>query len=216
MTRIYQPAGYGQSRWSGTEPFERRSEVAAGGSIAEAPARVVIAPTPSNSATWAELVKAGWGRIYQLAIDGIPVIFSERQTLTMAGKLVRAPTYYLECPALFVDDALEFSVDANRETGLAAGRAMEFTLAWGSMEDAGVAALIFRRPTIKAALTNSVTSASASRFLVDSTSGFAVGTGYYIGHEYIIPSGATSTSFEGCKRGVCGRPYYHASNTGSG
>lgn len=216
MNRYLQPQGYGLTR-PGSSPGQPFSAPVRG----PLNARVTENPTmrvdvPMEDATWVELLEQGCGVVYHLVIDGIPYVFSERELEDVFGRAVRSPTSYTTSHALFIHDAIDLSQDADRQKGLAAGRAADFVLERGALEVEGVAAALMRVPTLRAALASSVTSAHETQLTVDDTTGFVAGTGYYLGHEYLIPNGLTSTTFEGVQRGICGRPHYHLSQSGSG
>lgn len=206
MATPYQPAGYGKTKLY--SPPEGRWE--------QEPGLVVAGDDLVSTASWSDLLKSGYSVVYHLTIDGIPYVFTDRDLWDVYGREMRAPADYTIVPALFIDDQVEISIDCDRQTGLAAGRAVDFVLSWQVLEDLEIAPILFAETLLRAALTADVSDAAATTFTVDSTSGFVAGTGYYVGHEYIVPSGLTTTSFEGVRRGVCGRPHYHASGTSSG
>lgn len=206
MATPYQPAGYGRARTY--SPALGRWE--------QEPGIVLASDNLSSTATWNDLLKSGCSRSFHLIIDGIPHVFTDRDRMTVHGVAVHAPADYSVTPALFIDDSIETSCDCDRQTGLAAGRAVEWVLSWQVLEDLSLLPVLFAEPTVRAALTANVSDATASTFYVDSSTGFTGGTGYYIGHEYIVPSAVTTTSLDGCRRGVCGRPHAHESGTDSG
>lgn len=204
---LHQPAGYGSFRWP-CPPIGAQRETQ--GSSAEYPT--------ITTTQWTQLLRDGHSSFYHVTVDGIPWVFSQRRLMDIRGREVGAPADYAICHALFIDESMEVSIDCDRESGLAAGRAVDIKLAWRELEDEGVAAAIFRRPTVMAALSSSITSHTTTSFPVASTSGIVAGTGYYLGAEYVVPASVDSAalSLEGVRRGVCGRPHYHTSKTGSG
>lgn len=202
--RALKPGGYGRRVWP-NEPFaERLHEPSA------------LVERPLSDDDWASLLEAGYYTEHHLTLDGIPWVFPERVVLDVYGREVQPPPDYSVCPALFVDDSMEWSIDADREGGVAAGRLVDFILAWQALEDAELTSSLFQAPSLYARLTSNVSSATATSLEVDATAGFEAGTGYYVGFEYIIPAGLDTSSFEGVRRGVCGRPYFHTSQPGSG
>lgn len=205
MARFLKPGGYGHFARPG-EPYSERVYDAGLG----------VDDKPLDGDDWANLLQSGHRTEMHLQLDGIPWIFPERRLVDVYGREVQAPADYSVCEALFVDDSIETSCDADREAGLAAGRQIDLVLAWQAIEDYGLTTALFSVPSIQTPLTSSVSDATATSIEVEGTSDFTAGVGYYLGHEYIIPSTLDATSFEGVRRGVCGKPHYHVSETGSG
>ena len=162
MTRVYHSGGFGFGPYPLSEPWARQSEVVGRASAAASPTIVSVPATPVDDATWSRLVKGGWKSGFCLTIDGIPWVLPDRTTLTVQGQSVRAPPDYGQCPALFLDESAEIAIDCDRESGLAAGRSLDLVLAWQALEDSGLTTTLFRRPTIRAALSSSVTTAVQS------------------------------------------------------
>lgn len=202
--RWLQPGGYGSFVWP-NPPLGARAEALHARVVSEGP----------DEADWSVLLKAGYRRARHLTIDGIPVLFSEFALVDVFGRPVGAPADYTVAAALSIPDSIDISQDADREKGLAAGRTLDFTLAWNDLEAGGFTSL-FRVPALSTPLTTTIATATATSFPVLNTVGFQPGIKLYVGHECIEPAGLADASFEGVRRAICGPAHYHTSQTGSG
>ena len=203
------PAGYGSFIWP-CDPLGPGVRVASSAADAASLAR------PLSDEEWASLLKSGHRSELHLQLDGIPTIFVERALVDVFGRELAAPADYSVCEALWLDESIAHDLDCDRQSGVAAGRALDLVLAWQPLEDDGLTTALFSTPDVSCALAATVDDATATSFEMDSTTGLVAGTGYYVGHEYIVPAAVGSDSLEGVRRGVCGRPHYHTSEVGFG
>jgi len=161
---------------------------------------------------WGSLIKSGYRVVYALQIDGIPYIFAAGEIRSaVTASAVDPPTGdYTISNSLIIRDGMKIGIAADREKGLATGRAVEFTIGRQQIADESLGPALFMRPTLRANVTTTVASSSTTTFDVDSTSGWPSSGSFYIGREFCTYSGKTSTTFTGITRGVCGYPYMHA------
>lgn len=159
---------------------------------------------------WGDLIKAGYQVVYALEIDGIPLGLGAREMWTTEGAVVTHPTRTMSY-GLVIREGMRISVEPDREKGLAAGTALDFTIGRQQIVDEGIGWL-FTRPTLRANITSEIDSPATTTFNVDDTSGWPSSGGFYIGHEYCTYSGKTSTSFTGITRAVAGLAHYHTAN----
>lgn len=148
-------------------------------------------------------------------IEGIPYIFAEVPLIQVTGSVVSLASGYTLSTALAIEDGTSTSVDCNREEGIAAASELDILLGRDQLEREGLLEAIFTRPTRRATLTASITSAATTTFAVDDTSAWPSSGSFYIGRELCTYSGKTSTTFTGATRGVCGLPHYHTASTRS-
>jgi hypothetical protein len=203
--RFLPQSGMGVCLWP-SEPFRARQEE---------PRQVLTASTPDED-EWGTLIAAGYLVRCHITIDGIPWVLSESALLDVFGRIVAPPSDYDLSPCLALPDNLDLAIDCDRERGIAAGRSVDFALEWGQLEADALTTSLFRVPTVYAALTETVSDVSQTNLPVDSSTGLVAGEKAYLGHECIEPSGLTSASLEGVRRGICGPAHYHLSQTGSG
>ena len=172
-------------------------------------------PTDPTS-KWGSLVQSGYTVAYALEIDGIPYILGEREMWTTRGVETPAPDYQRAMSyGLLIREGMAISVECDREKGLAAGRAVDFTVGRQQLADEALGAVLFARPTLRATITAAVTDPSEDTFAVDSTTGWPATGGLYIGREYCTYTSLTATSFGGVARGVAGMPHYHTASSAS-
>jgi len=160
---------------------------------------------------WGSLIKSGYQEVYALEIDGIPRAFGAREMWTVAGGLVphgSLTTSY----GLVIREGMRISVEPDREKGLAAGAAVDFTIGRQQIVDEGLGPILFARPTLRANITSEIDDPATTAFDVDTTSGWPASGGFFIGHEYCTYTGLTATSFTGLTRGVAGLAHYHTAN----
>lgn len=174
-------------------------------------------PVLPPSALWGSLVKSGYQVVYALEVEGIPFIFAEREMWTTRG--LAAGYHNLDdltiSYALSIDEGDRYDQACNREEGLAAGRAVDFTIGRQQLADEALGPLLFARPTLRSTLTLAVTDPDMDTFEVDSTTGWDAAGLMYIGRECVRYTSLTATSFGGCVRGVAGMPHYHTASTAS-
>lgn len=168
------------------------------------------------TALWGSLIKSGYRVVYALQIDGIPYVFGARymEAAVIASPGCSPPTGYTLSNALVIRDGMRFGGECDREKGLAAGRAIDFTLGRQQIADEGLGPILFARPSLRATLTAAVTDPAATTFNVDTTSGWGSSGSFYIGREYCTYAGKTGTSFTTVARGKCGEPHYHTASSG--
>lgn len=160
---------------------------------------------------WGDLIKAGYQVVYALEIDGIPYAFGAREMWTIDGVVATHATLTMSY-GLVIREGMRISIEADREKGLAAGAAIDFTIGRQQIVDEGLGPVLFARPTLRANITSEVSNPATTTFDVDSTSGWPTSGGLYIGHEYRTYTGTTATSFTGGARGVAGLTHYHTAS----
>lgn len=172
-------------------------------------------PVPAPSSLWGSLVKSGYHIVYGLEVEGIPYLFGERELWTTRGLVAasRNADDFTMSYALVIDEGVRFSVECDRETGVASGRAVDFVFGRQQLADESLGAAIFARPTLRANLTSTISDPADDTFDVDSTSGWDATGLMYVGRECVRYTSTTSTQFGGCIRGVAGYPHYHTANT---
>lgn len=172
-------------------------------------------PVPAPSSLWGSLVKSGYHIVYGLEVEGIPYLFGERELWTTRGLVAasRNADDFTMSYALVIDEGVRFSVECDRETGVASGRAVDFVFGRQQLADESLGAAIFARPTLRANLTSTINDPADDTFDVDSTSGWDATGLLYVGRECVRYTSTTSTQFGGCVRGVAGYPHYHTANT---
>ena len=154
--------------------------------------------------SWHTALARGWTVAYHVTISGTRWIFSERSPVrTTEDDQLDPPAGRTLVPALVVDEARSISVELDRESGIAAGRALELLLAWDELRAAGVHADAFGRPTASTALTADVDDGDTTINVAD-TSAFPGSGDLYLGTELIAYTGKTGTTFTGCTRGQLG------------
>lgn len=177
-----------------------------------------FAAVPEPSSLWGSLVKSGYQIVYGLEVDGIPYLFGERELWTTRGAAAasRNADDFTMSYSLVIDEGTAFSVECDREKGVASGRAVEFVFGRQQLADEGLGAAIFARPTLRANLTSTINDPADDTLDVDSTSGWDATGLLYVGRECVRYTSTTATQFGGCQRGVAGYPHYHTANTSGG
>lgn len=146
-----------------------------------------------------DAVRYGWGVVYWLTIEGIPVVFTER------GLGLPLPSGFdSEDGSLVIDDSSEIGSEVDRRRGVSAGLSLGFRL----LDTAAVRDFI-RKPSHTAELSLDAT-AIANIIRVESTAGWPAAGRFWLGHELISYTGTTATTFTGCARGVAGLAYKHS------
>lgn len=164
--------------------------------------------------TWAELQAAGYRRVLGVQIEGIAVDFLEVPLLTTADELAAASSGRTEVvPALRISDAESVSSELGRWSGVASGRALELGLDRAVLAEYADTVDLFRRPTLRAVLSATVSNPAATTFSVVSTTGWPSAGAFHAGREYCTYSGTTATSFTGVTRAVAGYAHYHDSES---
>jgi len=149
-------------------------------------------------ATVYDPVRYGWGLVYWLTIEGVPVTFCER-----ALGLATVSGFTTEDASLVVDKSGELGTSIDRQAGLARGTPFRW-----SLRDTSTVRAYFAQPSYYATLSADATS-SATTLTVTSTTGWPSSGALYAGAERITYSGTTATTFTGCTRGVASRAYPH-------
>ena len=147
------------------------------------------------SVVWAP-VQYGWGAVYWLQVEGVPVVWIERETA------LALPAGYTQDGSLVIDRSSEVGQLVDRESGLGAG----FPLTW-QLLDTVVARIWFKRASLLASLSQSVAWNDAT-IHVDDVTGWAAGGGvFWLGLErvtYAATVGGGDPRFTGCTRGTAG------------
>lgn len=177
-----------------------------------------FAAVPGPSSLWGSLVQSGYHVVYALEIEGIPYLFSERELWTTRGAAAgpRNADDFTVSYALVLDEGTTFSVECDREKGVASGRAVDFILGRQQLADESLGAALFARPTLRANLTSTINDPADDTLGVDNTAGWDATGLLYVGRECVRYTSTTSTSFGGCIRGVAGYPHYHTADTVGG
>lgn len=144
---------------------------------------------------WAP-VQYGWGVVYWLTVEGIPVVWIERQTaLTL-------PTGYTQDASLVIDKSSEVGQLVDRETGLGVGYPLTFQL----LDTTAVRSWLKKWP-LQASLSQSVNWNDAVIYVDDVTGWPAAGT-FWLGLERVTYTGTAvggpGPRFTGCTRGTAG------------
>jgi hypothetical protein len=145
-----------------------------------------------------DAVRYGWGVVYWLTVEGIPVVFAER-----ALGLTLPTGYEAEDGSLVIDDSSEIGSEVDRRRGVSAGLSLGFRL----LDTATVRGYI-AAPSLTATLSLDV-NATQNTVDVVSTSGWPNAGRFWLGHELISYTGKTATRFTGCARAIVGLPYKH-------
>lgn len=147
------------------------------------------------SVVWAP-VQYGWGAVYWLQVEGVPVVWIERETA------LALPAGYTQDGSLVIDRSSEVGQLVDRESGLGAG----FPLTW-QLLDTVVARIWFKRASLLASLLQDVAWNDATVH-VDDVTGWAAGGGvFWLGLEritYAATVGGGDPRFTGCTRGTAG------------
>ena len=143
---------------------------------------------------WAP-VQYGWGVVYWLTIEGIPVVWIERETA-----LALPATFPAQDASLVIDRSSEVGQLVDRETGLGAGFPLTFQLL-----DTTEVRTWLRKWSQQAQLAADAAWNDATITVDDNTSWPAAGT-FWLGQEritYAAKAGAPPR-FTGCVRGTAG------------
>jgi len=149
---------------------------------------------------WAPL-QYGWGHLYWLTIEGVPVAFSQASS----GKTA-PPDHPTEDPTLVLADSARVGAVVDRDRGVAAGFPLTFRLL-----DSPTVAGYMVRPSASTYLTASLSS-SGGTVTVESAADFDASGSIYIGKERIAYSakGASSFTVAASGRGKAGYAYPHS------
>lgn len=153
----------------------------------------------------------GWGIVYCLTVEGVDLVFCERETgLTLPGSGPFAG-YSAEDGSLVVDDSAPIGSDIDRANGIGVGLSLGFIL----LETAAVKSALLA-PSHTAKLAANVT-ATDTEITVDSTSGWDATGSLWLGVERITYGGKSGTQFTGCTRGTAGgKAFAHTMGSASG
>lgn len=146
---------------------------------------------------WAPL-RYGWSHIYWCKIEGLPVVWCQRDT-----SATRPSGFSATSATLVLQDSAKFGGEIDRDAGIAAGYPLSFKLLDDDTLDG-----YMTRPGAICRLTADASS-SATTLTVDDTTDFASSGSIWVGRELITYSGKTSTTFTGCTRGVAGYAHAH-------
>lgn len=140
-------------------------------------------------------VQYGWGVIYWLTVEGVPVVWIERETSQTL------PSGYTQDASLVIDKSSEVGQLVDRESGLGAGYPLTFQLL-----DTATVRTWLRKWSLQAELSQPVAWNDAT-IHVDDVTGWP-GTGeFYLGLErvrYTGTVGGGDPRFTGCTRGTAG------------
>ena len=137
-------------------------------------------------------VRYGWGVVYWLTIEGVPVVWIERETT------LPLPTGFAQDASLIIDRSSEVGQRVDRDTGLGTG----FPLTFHLLDTLEVRGWLKRWP-LQASLTANV-AWNDGTINVDSTTGWAAPGAFWLGLERITYTGLTATTFTGCTHGTAG------------
>ena len=154
----------------------------------------------------------GWGVVYCLTVEGIDLVFAERELgLTLPGSGPFAD-YSAEDGSLVIDDSAPVGSDIDRSQGVGVGLSLGFAL----LDTASVRTSLLA-PTYTAKLTANVTT-TATTVSVDDNGAWPTSGTFWLGVERITYTGkGGSTSFTGCTRGTAGgKASAHQMGTASG
>jgi hypothetical protein len=138
----------------------------------------------------------GWGVVYWLTVEGVPVVWLERETS------LSLPTGYVQDASLIIDRSSEVGQLVDRESGLGAGYPLTFHL----LDTVTVRGWL-RKWALQAVLSQTVGWADAVVH-VDDVAGWPAGGGvFWLGLErieYAATVGGGDPRFTGCTRGTAG------------
>jgi hypothetical protein len=164
---------------------------------------------------WGTQLERGYTTVFAVRIAGIPVRWIERPLARAASDTVPSATSGIATsPALVITESSVISWDLDRQSGLAAGRALDLSLDLDVM--GSTLRALFTRPTLKARLTADIPNPATTTIAVASTTGWPSSGTLWLGRECCTYAGTTATTFTGVTRGIAGAPDYHVSNTASG
>ena len=160
-------------------------------------------------ATRAELLKRGYSEVYAVDIEGIPYLFAERipDRVDSSSAATLATNYISVVDALVFEQGDSFSIEADRKTGVARGKALDIRLSYEAMQDAGsIAAVLFKRPGKIAELTADL-AYDGTTLTVDDSSAFATDELIYVGRELMKITSVPDATSIAVTRGLCGNVY---------
>lgn len=141
--------------------------------------------------TYWDRLRAGWGVVWCVAVEGIDAVWCERVPSGLTGGTLH--------PDLVVDRSAEIGSLADRNTGLGAG--LPFTM---RLRDTSAVRDAIRAPEHETILNGTITATTGPAISVESTSGFAASGTIWIGTEAITYTSTNATQFLGCTRGAYG------------
>lgn len=140
-------------------------------------------------------VQYGWGVVYWLTVEGVPVVWTERETA------LALPVGYTQDASLVIDKSSEVGQLVDRESGLGAGFPLTFQLL-----DTTVVRTWLRKWTHQAELRQSVAWNDAT-IRVDAVTGWPAAGTFWLGLERVTYTGTVGGGdprFTGCTRGTAG------------
>ena len=143
------------------------------------------------STTYWDRLRAGWGVVWCVAVEGIDAVWCERVPTGLTGGTLHAD--------LVVDRSAEIGSLADRNTGLGAG--LPFTM---RLRDTPAVRAAIQAPSVDTVLNGTISATTGPAISVESTTGFAASGTIWIGTEAITYTGTTATQFTGCTRGAYG------------
>ena len=168
--------------------------------------------------SWADMIKRGCDIAWVVRIEGIRVLFTERdiKRADSASDVSLPSGYTAACSALLISDRDAVGTELDRKTGVARGNAWEILLAWNALEDDGLLDDLFARPSVTTSLaavpdagSDSVLEYNGTTIKVASTTGLSNGQGVYLGKEAIAIGAVDGdgVSLTSCTRGLAGYAY---------
>jgi hypothetical protein len=158
---------------------------------------------------WGDLIKAGHSWIHVLQIGGIPYVFTEIEALRVdADAAPGLPSGFdAWAPALMIKEGMQVGVRIDRQTGFAAGDALDLTLSWDGLASGGSQTSdlrldIFQAPSKITTITADVDATTGSK-AVTSTSGWSASHAH-IGTERVAVSVVDGTHLNFTARGQSG------------
>lgn len=146
----------------------------------------------------------GYGLTYVLKIEGIPVLFAERDF----GAAV--PAGYTLDASLVIDESAAVGSEVDRREGIGRGYDLHVKLL-----DTSAVRGLFRRPEHTANLTADLPY-MATTADVDATDGWPTSGTIYVGNEAIPYVGTGSATFNNLARGTYGKAYTHQAASATG
>ena len=168
--------------------------------------------------SWNDAILRGCDIAYTLQVEGIPVLFTEREIKRVdSASAVTLPSgYTAACPALLISDQDSLTVEIDRQAGVSRGDAWDILLAWNALEDAGLLDDLFARPSYSESLaavpdagSDSVLEHNGTTIKVTTSTGLVNGQTVHLGKETITVGvvDGDGVSLTGCTRGVAGNAY---------
>ena len=136
-----------------------------------------------------QALRHGGTTVLAVTVEGIPWVFTERRARTVTGDAPTVPAGYESAlDALVIGEADTVSVELDRETGVAAGKAWDVRLSLDVLAAANVAASIFGRPTVRQLLTADVDHAD-TEIECEDPGAFSDGDRLFLGRETLEVDG---------------------------